>query len=68
MTNEQIKEVLKQSEQTIKQNYIDLITRVEITTTMMQGLLLALKDMSDRTISTDSMITALERYIKELEL
>ena len=68
MTNEQRKEVLKQSEQTIKQNYIDLITRVEITTTMMQGLLLALKDMSDRTISTDSMITALERYIKELEL
>ena len=68
MTNEQIKEVLKQSEQTIKQNYIDLITRVEITTTMMKGLLLALKDMSDRTISTDSMITALERYIKELEL
>ena len=68
MTNEQIKQVLKQSEQTIKQNYIDLITRVEITTTMMQGLLLALKDMSDRTISTDIIATALKLYIKELEL
>lgn len=68
MTNEEIREILKQSEQAVKRSYIDLITRTEITTTMMKSLLLALEETADETISTDIITTALKRYIKELEL
>lgn len=66
MTNEEIREILKQPEQKVKRSYIDLITKVEITTTRLSGLLLALEE--DKTISTDSIITALKSSIKELEL
>lgn len=68
MTNEKIREILKQSEQAVKRSYIDLITRTENTTTMMKSLLLALEETTDETISTDVIATALKRYIKELEL
>ena len=68
MTNEEIREILKQPEQKVKRNYIDLITRTEITATMMRGLLLALEEATDETISTDIIATALKLYIKELEL
>ena len=68
MTNEEIRKILKQPEQKAKRSYIDLITRTEITTTMMKGLLLALEEATDETISTDIIATALKLYIKELEL
>ena len=68
MTNEEIREILKQSEQAVKRSYIDLIARTETTTTMMRGLLLALEEATDETISTDIIATALKLYIKELEL
>ena len=68
MTNGEIREILKQPEQKVKRNYIDLITRTEITATMMRGLLLALEEATDETISTDIIATALKLYIKELEL
>lgn len=68
MTNEKIRETLKQSEQAVKRSYIDLMTRTETTTTMMKSLLVALEETADKTISTDVIATALKRYIKELEL
>ena len=68
MTNEKIRETLKQSEQAIKRSYIDLMTRTETTTTMMKSLLIALEETADKTISTDVVATALKRYIKQLEL
>ena len=68
MTNEEIREILKQPEQKVKRSYIDLITRTEITATMMRNLLLALEETTDETISTDTITTALKLYIKELEL
>ena len=68
MTNEEIREILKQPEQKVKRSYIDLITRTEITATMMRGLLLALEETTDETISIDTITTALKLYIKELEL